>query len=55
MPERDHNMNLRVSAEELAMLRAVADRAGLTASDYLRQYIRHSHAEHFGEKRKGKK
>jgi uncharacterized protein (DUF1778 family) len=51
MPERDRNMNLRVSADELAMLRALAERDGLSGSDFLRQYIRRSYVEHFGEKK----
>lgn len=43
MVDRGHMLNVRVSDDELAMLRAVAVANGLTQSDMLRQLIRRAH------------
>jgi DNA-binding GntR family transcriptional regulator len=40
-----------MSDEELAMLRALAERDGLSASDVLRLFIRRAYAEAFGDKK----
>jgi hypothetical protein len=45
-------LNVRISDEEVDMLRALAERAGLTASDLLRQYIRREYAEAFPPKKR---
>jgi hypothetical protein len=40
MPERNYRFNMMLSDEEERMLRTLAERRGLTASDLLRQTIR---------------
>jgi hypothetical protein len=45
--ERPRNLNVRMSDEELAMLAKLAERDGLTSSDWLRLTIRRSYAEAF--------
>lgn len=52
-PER--NLNIRVSDAERAMLVAVAEREGLTASAWLRRVIRMAYADAFGDKPSPKK
>ena len=47
--ERSKRINLHATAQEQDMLRALADRDGLSMSDYLRQLIRRQHAATFGE------
>lgn len=37
---RDKRLNVLVSAEELEMLQAIADKAGITSSDWIRLRIR---------------
>jgi uncharacterized protein (DUF1778 family) len=49
---RERNLNFRVSEEEADMLKALAERQGLSASDFLRQYIRRAFAETFPPKKK---
>ena len=49
--QRDKLINLRATSEEVAMLHALAERDGISASDLLRQFIRRSYAAVFGEKR----
>jgi len=48
-------LTIRASTEEVEMLRALAEREGLTASDYLRLFIRRAHAEAFGAAKPRKK
>jgi uncharacterized protein (DUF1778 family) len=48
---RTLNLNVRVNADEGDMLRALAEREGLSASDIVRQYIRRAYAEAFPPKR----
>jgi hypothetical protein len=43
-PNRENRVNLLVTSDERAMLRTLADRAGVTMSDYLRLYIRREYA-----------
>src|SRR5712691_9760912 len=38
--ERDRQFYLRATAEEVAMLHILAERAGLSASDYVRRWLR---------------
>lgn len=45
--KRQNRVNMLVSDEELAMLRELADREGLTLSDWMRQAIRKAHVETF--------
>jgi hypothetical protein len=48
--------NVRMSPEESAMLKQLADDDGLTAADVIRQFIRRTHAErHGGTKQPTKK
>ena len=46
---RDKRINLHATADEQEMLRKLADRDGVSMSDYVRQLIRRTHAEVFGE------
>lgn len=46
--ERTRSFRVLVSEEEQAMLRALAERDGVTASDYVRMFIRRDYAEKFG-------
>lgn len=43
--ERDRRFNMLLSDAEDRMLRALAEDAGLTVSDYLRQFIRRAFLE----------
>jgi len=54
MLDRSLKLTIRISAEEHSMLQALAERAGITASDVLRMYVRRTHAELFGTKTKKK-
>jgi antitoxin component of RelBE/YafQ-DinJ toxin-antitoxin module len=49
MADRDRQLHLRVSSEEQDMVQALADDAGLTASDVVRTLVRKAHRERFGE------
>lgn len=44
-------MTVRLSADERAMLGALADDAGLSASDILRTLVRQTYREKFGDKK----
>lgn len=44
-----------MSDEELKMVHALAEHAGLTASDIVRQLVRKAHAEMVGTTKKGRK
>lgn len=52
--ERTELLTVRVTPEEMAMVKAVAEADGLSASDLVRQFIRRSHAERFAPKPKAK-
>jgi len=43
--QRPNQLKVLVSDEEQAQLRALADHAGLTVADWIRQTIRREHAE----------
>lgn len=45
MPVRQRMLNLRVSEDELAQLKALSERMGLNQSDTVRQLIRKASAE----------
>ncbi len=49
--ERARVFQLRVTDEELAMMRALADDRGLTASDVVRLFVREAYRERFGDKK----
>lgn len=46
--ERTETLTIRIAQEEKDMLRAVAERDGLSLSDWLRLTIRRAHADAFG-------
>ena len=46
--ERDQQFRIRMTAEEMRMLKELARRLGLTASDVARQLVRREHAAVFG-------
>jgi uncharacterized protein (DUF1778 family) len=48
--ERPKRLNVRITHEEWSMLEALADREGMSASDYVRQFIRRAHATAFGDR-----
>ena len=47
LTERDKSLRVRVAADELRMVQELAEADGLTASDYVRLFIRRAHAERF--------
>jgi len=49
--EREEMLNVRMTAEELAMLRALAEGDGLSQSDVVRQFIRRTYRERYGDKK----
>lgn len=49
--ERTGFFQIRVTDEERAMLRAVADDRGLSAADVVRMFIRDAYREKFGDKK----
>jgi hypothetical protein len=42
--ERDQAITIRMSKDEIAMLKSVSDQTGLSSSDVIRQLIRREHA-----------
>jgi len=48
--ERTELLTVRTTPEEMAMLKRLAEADGISASDLIRQFIRRSHAERFGDK-----
>lgn len=52
---RDKRLNILVTSEEHEMLQTLADREGITASDYVRLFIRKAYAESLGSEPKGDK
>jgi hypothetical protein len=52
MRERTATMNMRVNAEERAMMRALAEAEDMPASMLLRRWIRQRYEARFGEMRK---
>lgn len=49
--ERAEMFTVRMTADEIAMLRALAEADGLSQSDVVRVFIRRSYAERFGDKK----
>lgn len=52
--ERDTQLKILLSTEERSALQNLADEAGLSVSDYVRQFIRREH-EKLAEKRSKKR
>jgi Arc/MetJ-type ribon-helix-helix transcriptional regulator len=52
--ERDTTVTVRMSKDERAMLEALAESVGLSASDIIRQLVRAAHAEKFPPKKRGR-
>lgn len=48
MVERDRRLSIRIAEEEWEMLQALAERDGISSSDYIRLFIRRAHADAFG-------
>jgi hypothetical protein len=48
--ERTTMFQVRMSDEEISMLRALAERKGVTASDFVRLFVRDAFAATFGDK-----
>jgi predicted DNA binding CopG/RHH family protein len=48
MVDREKRINVRVSEAEAEMLNELAEREGVSQSDYIRLFIRRAHAETFG-------
>lgn len=48
MPERPRRLSIRIADDEWTMLYALAETEGITASDYIRLFIRREHAVRFG-------
>lgn len=55
MVDRDKNLNVRMSAEEAEMLLALAEKDGVSQSDFVRLFIRRAYAEAFGDRPRRKK
>jgi antitoxin component of RelBE/YafQ-DinJ toxin-antitoxin module len=49
--QRTRMLNVRIDDNEAEMLRALAEREGLSASDIVRQYIRRAYAATFPPKK----
>lgn len=47
-PERTQRLDVRMAAEEMSMLEALAEAAGLTASDIVRTLVRREFASTIG-------
>lgn len=50
-PDRKERLNVRIAREELDMLEALAERAGLTSSDVVRMLVRDEYRAKFGEQK----
>lgn len=56
MIERNRRLSMKISDEEWTMLQALAERDGVSASDFVRTFIRRAYAEAFENKpKRGKK
>lgn len=56
--DRTERLNVRIAPEEMAMLEALAEQAGVSASDVVRMLIRREHEDQIEgpiEKRRSKK
>ena len=48
MVDRPRALTVRMAENEVAMLKELADRDGVSVSDYIRLFVRRSHTEAFG-------
>jgi hypothetical protein len=48
MVDRDRRLSIRIAEDEWQMLHALAEKEGVSASDYVRLFIRRTHADVFG-------
>lgn len=55
MVERDRRLSIRIAEEEWTKLHELAEREGVSASDYIRLFIRRTHAATFGDKKPKKR
>jgi hypothetical protein len=51
MFERSKQLTIRIAIEELAMLKALSDREGISVSDWIRMRARREYYDIFGEKK----
>jgi hypothetical protein len=49
-PNRTELLTVRMTPDELAMLKELADADGISASDFVRQFVRRAHGERGGAK-----
>jgi hypothetical protein len=49
---RTELLTIRVTEDEMRMLKELADVDGITASDVVRMFVRHTHAERFGAEKR---
>ena len=51
MFERSKQLTIRIAVEELAMLKMMADRGGISVSDWIRMQARKEYWELYGDKK----
>jgi uncharacterized protein (DUF1778 family) len=51
MVEKTHRLNVRITDEEWKMLKAMADAKGISASDFIRMFIRETYEAFLKKKR----
>ncbi len=51
---RNESLRIRMSAREKAMMQELADIEGLTASEYIRHFVRREHLARFGASKRKK-
>jgi uncharacterized protein (DUF1778 family) len=49
-PNRTELLTVRMTLEEMAMLKELAEADGISASDFVRQFVRRAHGERNGPK-----
>jgi hypothetical protein len=49
--QRTERLGVRIAPDELAMVEALADADGISASDVVRILVRRAYAERFGDKK----
>jgi hypothetical protein len=50
MVDRPKLLNVRMTEQEIAMVKELADAEGLSQSDIIRQLVRKAHVDQFGHK-----
>jgi predicted HicB family RNase H-like nuclease len=51
MFERSKQLTIRIAIEEIAMLKTLADREGISVSDWIRMRARKEYFEFYGDKK----